>query len=210
KQKIKKRYDDITSEIHLLEGKKAACESTLARISLGDIIIANHNQSQDKNFSDIQVENIPLNYMLYSREIMKQYRNVDVSLQRWADIYETCTSYGIYMKSPIIVTFHTPPLNQFLMNDCDVEFGVIVESNQVLTSKVANKIRQWGGVAAATIHHIGRYEEIINSHVLLLQWIHQNGYTVCGPVSEQFLISPLDTINENNHVVKILMPIKKV
>lgn len=207
-EKMEQRCAEITAEINLLQVKKDACESLLARVCRGMDIVDQY-YCADTDRSKMQIEEIPQGRMIYSRETMKQYHNADVSLQRWTDIYEQCTTLGIHMKSPIIVTFHNNALDQFLMKDCDVEFGVLVGDEFELPAEVTN-VRDWGGMQAATIYHVGKYSEIMQSHVALIQWIHQNNYEITGSVSEEFIISPLDTNDENDHVTKIIMPIEKL
>lgn len=53
------------------------------------------------------------------------------------------------------------------------------------------------------------YNDIIKTYVKALQWINQNNYKVSGPVSEEFIISPVDVKDENEHVTKILIPVNK-
>ncbi len=206
-EKMEQRCAEITAEINLLQVKKDACESRLSRVCRGMDIVDRYHCSSSQ--LEIKIEEIPRGRMIYSREIMKQYRNADVSLQRWTDIYEQCTALGIHMKSPIIVTFHNNALDQFLMKDCDVEFGVLVGEEVQLPAEVTN-VREWGDMEAATAYHVGKYSEIMQSHVALIQWIHQNGYEIAGAVSEEFIISPLDINDENDHVTKIIMPIERI
>lgn len=202
------RCNELDTEINLLQAKKEACQSMLIRIQNGANIASAYQKEQPPINERIQIEEIPLSQMIYSRETMRQYHNEDVSLQRWTDIYEQCTALGIHMKSPIIVTFYVNPLDQFLMKDCDVEFGVLVKDGCDLLKELSN-IHSWGGTQAATLYHVGKYSEIIRSHVALIQWINVHGYQITGPISEEFLISPLDVNDENDHVTKIIIPIQK-
>ena len=73
----------------------------------------------------------------------------------------------------------------------------------------SDKVRDFGGFMAVTIFHIGPYNDIIKTYVKALQWINQNNYKVSGPVSEEFIISPIDVKDENEHVTKILIPVNK-
>lgn len=200
---------DIELEINRLHSKYEALEGLLNRVRIGAEIVSSQSQ-QMKDIraqkGDIQIKRIPPGRMLYSRQIMKQYCNADVSLQRWIDITKQCISLGIPIKSPIIVTYYGNVLDEFLMKDCDVEFGTLIE-NGAAVPETAN-VRDWGGMQAAVSYHVGRYSEIIRSHVMMLQWIHKNHYEVNGPVSEQFIISPLDINDEEAHVTQIIMPIR--
>ncbi|MCI9006338.1 MAG: MerR family transcriptional regulator [Lachnospiraceae bacterium] len=222
KQHMLRHCDQLDLEISLLQIKKESCKSLLKRIHEGAEIISRQAAASASAASaadpppflsdKIQVEFIPKSKMIYSREIMKQYRNADVSLSRWIDIYDICTELGFHMKSPIIVTFHNHVLEQFLMKDCDVEFGVCIESEYEIPKKLpknATQIRDYGGYKAATLCHIGPYGSIMQSHVALLQWINQNGYELLiDQVSEEFVVSPLDVNDESRHVTKVIMPIR--
>lgn len=210
-QNMEKRCKELAAEINLLQVKKESCEMVLQRVHHGMDVVDRYQEKESRGDYTglVRLEEISRGRMLFSREVMKQYRNADVSLRRWTDVYEQCTALGIHMKGPIIVTFHDNVLDQFLMKDCDVEFGVLIDEEAGLPKDVSN-VRDWGGFLAATTYHIGKYSEIMKSHVAVLQWMHQNNYEIAGPVSEEFIISPLDVNNEDEHVTKIIMPVTKL
>lgn len=209
KRVIKNREEEYEREIKVLVAQKSACSVVYERILKGERIYEEHSANINNDCSHkIKIEKINGGKLLFSRKIMKQYVNSDVSLSRWIDIYEKCTENGISMNSSIIVTYHTSPLDQFLLKDCDVEFGVLVNPENVKKIKSDN-IRDWGKFDACTAYHIGNYENIMSCHVTMLQWINSNGYEVDGPVCEEFIISPLDVYNEDEHVTKVIIPIKK-
>ena len=39
--------------------------------------------------------------------------------------------------------------------------------------------------------------------------MNQQGYTIAGPVSEAYIISPVDITNEEDHITKVIIPIEK-
>ena len=67
-----------------------------------------------------------------------------------------------------------------------------------------------GGFLAATAVHTGSYDTMVNTHMMLLRWINQNGYEVNGNVSEEFLVSPIDILEQKNQIIKVIMPVRKV
>lgn len=209
KRIIKSKENEYKKKIKVLEAQKSACSVAYERILNGERIYDAQEVCVDGDISNkIKIEHVTEGKLFFSRKIMKQYVNSDLSLSRWIDIYEKCTENGIAMTSSILVTYHTIPLDQFLLKDCDVEFGVLVNPEHI--SKVdPDNIRDWGGFEACTAFHIGKYEKIMNCHIAMLQWINSNGYEVAGPISEEFIISPLDAYNENEHVTKVIIPIKR-
>lgn len=207
---ITENSKELAREIEILETKKSACDVILNRIAKANTILSN----KDKYFNlcdstcNLRIEDIPESQVLYSRKIMKNYNNAKVSLDRWLEIYEECTRNGISMTSSIMTTYYDEPLSQFLLQDCDVEFGVIINSNNKLEN-IKSKIRTSKAYKACTAYHIGKYSNIINSHISIIQWINQENYEIAGPISELFLISPLDIQDEDKHITKIIIPIRK-
>lgn len=200
-ERIAEKKEALSEEIQLMQARKETLDSMLGRVHLGEQLI------EKPNPQEIQVETLPPGRMLYSRQIMKQYCNADVSLQRWIDILEQCSRLGIPLKSPIIVTFYNEALGQFLMKDCNVEFGVLI-GEEINLPAVPN-VRDWGNCQMATTYHVGQYANIVKTHIAVLQWINKNGYEVTGPVSEKFIISPLDVTDETEHVTQVLIPVRK-
>lgn len=207
---ISEKSCEISDQIELLQAKKSDCDVILKRMIHGNNIIDNtdcEGFNLDDFTRDVKFEHIKEDKILYSRKVMKNYNNSDVSLDRWIDIYEQCTNNGISMQSPIMTTYHTEPLSQFLLKDCDVEFAVIIDSDKNI-KKSNSKTKTWGGFEACTAYHIGKYSEIIKSHVSLIKYVHKENYEISGPISEIFIISPLDIQDENKHVTKIIIPVE--
>ena len=42
-----------------------------------------------------------------------------------------------------------------------------------------------------------------------ISWLNQQGYVITGPISEEYIISPVDVANEENHITKVIIPIEK-
>jgi effector-binding domain-containing protein len=56
--------------------------------------------------------------------------------------------------------------------------------------------------------HSGNYENIISTHVTALKWLNKNGFEVCGPVMQEYIISPVDVKNRDEFLTKIIIPVK--
>ena len=209
-QKISQRLNEIDEEIKNLEIKKTAGLYLRNRILQGGDILAHYNEDIDSTQNDsmglITVEYIPQGQLFYSRDVMEKYQNSEVSLERWIDITENCRERNLSIISPIIVTYYSNVLDQYLMKDCDVEFGVMVEGEKIQEKE---SVRLFGGFEAVTKIHVGSYGNIMESHVRMIQWINKNDYEISGPISEEFIVSPVDIDNENEHITKIIIPVKK-
>lgn len=201
---MEKKLHGLWDEIKSLNRQYKEMEGCLHRLKNGHAVLEKQRNPENLPLpleDEIVLEEVPEISLYYSRQVMEAYRNEEVSLERWVKMSDEVQKNGIETQGPIIVTYYTEPLGQFMGHDCDIEFGIqAVGENE-------NQIRTFGGFQAASIFHIGPYSEIVKSHMKILQWINQNHYKVAGPISEKFIISPIDIKNEKEHVIKILVPV---
>ena len=206
---INNRLEAIDKEIKELEMKKATGENLRERLKIGGDILSRadgiFSDTYMETMENITLEKIPEGVLFYVREIMKNYCNSDVSLSQWIRITDKSTELNLIRKSPIIVTYYAQPLEQFLMKDTDLEFGILVDK----VSADGDDFRVFGGFDAVTKIHVGKYSDVVNSHISMIQWINQNGYELAGPISEEFIVSPVDIDNEDEYITKIIMPVRK-
>lgn len=201
-QSIEMKLEDIKKEIDGLQIKYSETHSFLQRLRTGvDLLNIKDVLSGD----EISVVTIPKCDVIYTKQTMKNYANTEVSLDRWLEIVDMCEQYQLKSQGAVIVTYNANPLEQFLFSDLDIEFCMPVEA-----TKEGDCYKTYGGFLAATAIHIGNYRDIIETHIRLIRWINQNQYKIVGNVSEEFIISPLDVDNVDEHVTKILVPVVAV
>ena len=206
KECIEERLTKINQEIVELQNRAEEGEDFLRRLNSGREVLNLYDEDEAfeaGSFDEIRIENVPQIEIYYDRREMRAYKNEEVSLERWVGINEEVSKRGLKAIGPIIVTFHTELLDQFMSKDCDIEFGIQGAGGD------SEKVREFGGFKAVTIYHVGAYKDIIKTYIKALQWINENGYKVTGPVSEQFIISPVDVTKESEHVTKVLFPIEQ-
>lgn len=207
---IRQKLDTISAEIMELRERYEEGEYFLQRMNRGlDILRGSNdsgiNSSNSANESHISVEVVPERKLFFKRKIMTKYQNTDFSVDRWVEIDELAKKRKRIIMGPVVVTYHdSKPLDQFLGCDCDVEFGVPVNATEE-----CEHYRRFGGFLAVTAIHIGPYSNIINTHIKAIQWINEKNYKINGPVSEEFIISPVDVENKSEHVTKIIIPVEK-
>lgn len=205
---VRKQMHTILEQINSLKEQYRMGEDLLTRLHYREGSVLKQEISSTQTSAppqDIHIETIDVISLLFHRELIRSYKNSDISLSEWSNIMMGPQKQGLHKNGAYIVTYYTEPLSQFLMSTCDVEFGVPVE---VPADYKSDAIRTFGGFCAATAVHAGSYSDIINTHVKLLQWINQNGYTVAGPISEEFIISHMDIIDTDEHLTKVIVPIR--
>lgn len=198
---IKLKLSELIEEITSLQRKYSATSAFLQRLKSGIEFL---NIKDTLETDGISIEEIPEENLIYTRKTMANYSNTEVSVYRWVELIDLCEKLNLKNRGRILVTYYCNPLEQFLFTDTDIEFGITVEA-------VSDEdcFRTYGNFTAATAIHIGNYADIIHTHIKLVQWINQNQYTIIGPVTEEFIISPLDISNIAEHVTKIIIPIEK-
>lgn len=197
---IDAKLKELEEEIRSLEQTYCSMKEFSERIKTGASLL------EDTEGFDISIETIPPTQLVYTRKTMANYANAEVSLDRWVELSNLCDELGLKNGGAYIVTYYSNPLEQFLCANTDIEFGLSVED----VGERKECYRSFGNFTAATLIHVGNYADIFQSHVRLVQWIHMNHFKIVGPVSEEFIISPLDINNNYEHVTKIIVPIEPV
>lgn len=201
---IEQRLSEVEQEISELQSCWRENNNLLVRLKQGQELLSKCRQHKLRTF--FQIEKMPTIFLLCSRSIMKSYHNEEVNLERWIEVSERSVGYGLKTAGPVFITFFTEMFGQFFVKHCDVEFALQVEQ----PLKKNSNVRPFGGFQAATALHWGAYGEIFKTYIALKRWIDEQDYEVCGCVTEEFYISPLDIRDESEHLTKIIVPVKKV
>ena len=197
---IQERLSGIRQDIEELNNQYNEGRMLLDRLNMG------HNtldpQHPSWSTEEIRIEDIPTSTVLFTRRLKRNYKNTDVSIDRWFELFQMVSRQKLRVMGPVILTYHNNPLEQFFKTDCDLEISV-----QVNETRNQPEFKQFGGFRAVTALHFGRNEEIIQTHVKAIKWLNEQGYSVAGPISEEYIVSPVDINNEENHITKIIIPI---
>lgn len=205
KKSLEHKLWEMNNEINTIQERYSAGHALLQRLKKGVNIISCCNKEHLINES-ITIEEIPETDLIFTKQLMENYSNSEVSLERWVEIINLCNKLHLNNKGSIVVTYHSNPLDQFLFKNSVIEFGMRIEPP---INKLDN-CRKFGGFTAAITTHVGNYSNIINTHIKMLQWINKNGYEIDGNISEEFIISPFDVNNVDEHITKVIIPIKKI
>lgn len=200
-QCIVSRMQEISKNIQELQEQLSVGEILLHRLNTGSLFLQNKNQDQE---DIIQIEKIPLYNVISTRRIKLDYQNSDVSIDRWSELIELAKKYHLKTMGSIILTYHNEPLEQFYNKDCDLESCI-----QVSELKDGPEFKHFGGFLAATAIHIGKNDDIIQTHVKAMKWLKQQGYVINGPISEEYIVSPIDVSEVDDHITKVIIPIEK-
>lgn len=202
---LEKNLNEIQAERERLDKLYDENMRLLERLKSGSDYLKLENEKAEPA-ELFHIEQLPQVTLLKSRSVCQSYHNEEVNLERWIEIYEDAVEHHQEVSGPIHVTYHTEMFGQFFQKDCDIEFAVEVKD----TEEHVENIYHYGGFQAAVTTYCGPYSDIFKRYIALKRWIDEQGYEVCGEVTERFLISPIDTVNEEEHVTQILVPVKKI
>ena len=197
---IKQRLNEINVAIAELNDQYSEGNNLLERLEKGDDLLEVGKSEWDAE--GMRIENIPRTHVLFTRRVKTDYQNSDVSIDRWFELFEMVSRYGLKANGSVILTYHNNPLEQFYQNECDLEVCIRVDRAIDVPSA-----KEFGGFMAVTALHFGRNEDIIQTHIKAIKWLTQQGYSIAGSVSEEYIISPVDITNEESHITKVIIPV---
>lgn len=154
---------------------------------------------------NIHVEVIKPSLIFFEERVIPNYDVCSTSLNFRLELRSKCQEKGLSLTGPEITTYYTSPLGQFVVHDCKIRIGIVVDKNPG-----CSQIQEFGGFTAVTAIHIGSYDTMVNTHMMMLRWINQNQYELCGNISEEFTMSPIDILEQKNQIIKVIMPVRRV
>lgn len=198
---VEEKRNSIKAEIDELNKKYEEVATFKNKIHVANMILENSgNYNVDNSF---RLERQREVYVFGKTAMMQYYKNENVNLEKWIDIIEVAKERNLNIQGDILVSYHTEMFGQFINRDCEVEFSIVVENN---VEDV--EVKKFGDFLAANAIHVGEYSDIIHTYISLKRWIEEKSLVVNGPVTERFMLSPVDLPNTNSHIVKIIVPVK--
>lgn len=198
---VEKKIDSIKNEITELNKKYEEASTLKDKILKAEKILENSESYNVLN--SFKLEKQREVYVFGKTTMMQSYKNENVSLEKWIDIIESAKERNLNIQGDILVSYHTEMFGQFIHRDCEVEFSIVVE-NDIKDIEV----KKFGNFLAANAIHVGEYSDIVHTYISLKRWIEDNDLKVDGPVTERFMLSPVDLPNTRSHIVKIIVPVK--
>jgi DNA-binding transcriptional MerR regulator len=200
---IRERLEAINGDIDELRRQYESGEILLERLRKSRELYEDGKKGY--RTERIGIEDIPLSNVMFTRRIKTNYKNADVSIDRWMEMFNMVQKQHLLMTGSVILTYHNEPLQQFYKNECDLEISVQVDELRTADPR----FKTFGGFRAVTAIHVGRNDEIIRTHLTAIKWLEKEGYEITGPISEEYILSPLDINNEDEQITKIIIPVGK-
>ncbi|MCI1931067.1 MAG: MerR family transcriptional regulator [Clostridia bacterium] len=207
-ENLDKRLNEIHKKIESLQSLYDKIKFELCMIKTQQEFSQNKdNPDTCKNDTPfgLKVETIPERKLVYTRRVEKNYENSRILISRWFELFNLVRKNGLNVIGSITETYNNSPLEQFLKKDCDVQTALPISefTGDYPFFKTEPEFK------AVTAMHSGNYENIISTHVTALKWLNKNGFEVCGPVMQEYIISPVDVKNRDEFLTKIIIPVSE-
>ncbi|MGL6200795.1 MAG: MerR family transcriptional regulator [Lachnospiraceae bacterium] len=197
---IDNKLDSLQLEISKLQNCYTEGQYFKERLKRGHYFLNEMDTVQES--SACKIEMIPEVDVIYTRKVQTNYNNADVSIERWTEMFDLAKENELKTIGAITLTYHNEPLNQFYKTECDLE--VCLRVDEPIDSPICKK---FGGVQAVTAIHVGSHGTIYNTHINAIKWINKNNLIINGPISEEYIISPMDVMNEDAFLSKVIIPV---
>ncbi len=198
---------DLRQKIELMHATYDSACLFLDRLQHGNAVLKSLEKNVDpENFPEniLQLEEIPAHDLIYLRRPLENYRNEDVNIERWTELLSLANREKVVTTGQISIIYHHKPLENFYTRVCDYEVCIPVKA---INPNHMQFYRHEETFHAVTAYHVGGYDGLLQPYMMLLRWIEENGYRVCGPARDSFIISPIDTSNPDEYVTKIIIPV---
>ncbi|MCI8342184.1 MAG: MerR family transcriptional regulator [Firmicutes bacterium] len=206
-RRLRERSFIIESKIESLEAIQKELGMTLSRLETGISLMqcfdGNEPKNQREADSAVKIEEIPRYNCIFTRQIQKNYDNSKVTSPRWLELFNIVKKLKLKSIGAVLCTYHNEPMGQFVNRECDMELSV-----PVYGGVNSPYFKVCGGYKAATALHLGSHGTLIATHFKMIKWINSNKMNISGPISEEYIISPLDVTNEDDFVTKVIIPVE--
>lgn len=152
----------------------------------------------------IEIKEIPIFYVAYLRdrgpctieEFTVRYCKL-ISLVEKNNFHIIRNAMAIYYDNCI-------DFEEKEKKDYDIEVCIGVSEER----EIKGLVRKFGGFKAVTAIHYGSYNNMIDAYRKINKFIYENGYEICGEPIDNYLIDIMNTIDEENYVTELIIPIK--
>lgn len=187
---------------HLITVQEAIVKEEIKRLqNLQSSLLhlqASTEEGREANFDIISFVNLKETPMLYSDSLGEEELT---SNTHWGEAYTRfvkeadCTGI-LYTGS--VIAFEDIQRGEFKR----------IDRLYMMSSDAANGVRSGG--LYGIVYVKGAYEELIASYPTILNKIQAQGYSVCGNIFEEYVISHVATNKEADFVTKLYIPVKGV
>lgn len=195
KTKIKEKCKEIDDRINDLIRLKE---------KLNFCLYERKKQEYTKKEAQIEIKYIPETYIAYLRS--PGVISVDEFTVRYCRLMSLIEKNKFHTTKNVMALYYNSCI-EFENNDRQ-EYDIEVCAQISETKEMPGLVRKFGGFRAVSSIHYGSYDNMIEVYRKMVEYINKNGYEICGPAIDNYIVDIISTCDENNYVTELLIPIK--
>lgn len=195
KTKIKEKCKEIDDKINDLIRMKE---------KLNFCLYEGKKQEHTKKEAQIEIKYIPETYIAYLRS--PGVISVDEFTIKYCRLMSLIEKNKFHTTKNVMALYYNSCI-EFENNDKQ-EYDIEVCAQVSETKEIPGLVRKFGGFKAVSSIHYGSYDNMIEVYRKMIEYINKNGYEMCGPAIDNYIVDIISTCDENNYVTELLIPIK--
>ncbi len=195
KTKIKEKCKEIDDKINDLIRLKE---------KLNFCLYEGKKKKYTKKEAQIEIKYIPETYIAYLRS--PGVISVDEFTVRYCRLRSLIEKNKFHTTKNVMALYYNSCIE--FENDNKQEYDIEVCAQVSETKEIPGLVRKFGGFRAVSSMHYGSYDNMIDVYRKMVKYINQNGYEICGPAIDNYIVDIISTCDENNYVTQLLIPIK--
>ena len=166
-------------------------------------IMDSTSENESKKNCECQIKYIPEMYIAYLRD--KWHTTPEEFTIMYCKLMTFIEKNKFHTTKNVMALYHDPCSSYEIKDSlCDIEVCAQVSE----TSEIPGKVRKFGGFRAVSKMHYGKYNNMAEEYKSMLEFIMKNGYEICGPAIDNYIVDIVSTCDPNNYVTELLIPIK--
>lgn len=149
--------------------------------------------------------NYPSKTILFSRR-QSELVSEGMWWDRYLELLQIRDREGLTICGPFTALFHVPYSERFSLIPGDLELFFPINGGDI---EHAN-IRRTEETLTASLVVQGDYRSLYPEYTKLMNMISKNGYRVCGPPMEEYLIELVQTRDPEEYITRIHLPVEKI
>lgn len=136
------------------------------------------------------------------------------TIQSYDALFEIMPEMGEEMETLGCVCAEPDYCFMHYLDSWDKENNVLVEVCEAVTEKKKDsdkvKFKIFPEVEAACVFHKGAYDTMYKSYEIIMNYIEENGYKICGNIRESHIDGVWNKDKEDEWLTEIQIPVKRV
>ncbi|QXE19030.1 MerR family transcriptional regulator [Clostridium sp. 001] len=162
-------------------------------------------KKKNKDFK-IEIKEIPVSYVAYLRS--KGPCTIEEFTVRYCKLISLVERNNFHIIKNAMAVYYDNCIDfeEKEKQDYDIEVCLAVSEER----EIDGLVRKFGGFKAVTAVHYGSYDSMIDTYRKLYKYIYENGYEICGEPVDNYLVDIMNTVDEENYVTELIVPIKSL